>query len=250
MQGFDGAGHLELVRLSGVHKYYPGGATGVNALHDIHFGLARGEMLAICGQSGSGKTALLNIVGLLEPTTGGTVVLDSLLVARLSEQARVDLRTELIGYVFQNVCLIPMLTALENVLLPLQLRRNLQRDKLDAAQRRAGELLTGLGLAAQGGHLPSRLDASQIQRVAVARALIGKPKLVVADEPLSRQDPGCARMITDLFAQEQRRHGTAVLITTRDQRHISRATRTLQLAEGRLIQTASAAARTTLRVHL
>lgn len=250
MHGFDAGHNLELVRLAGVHKYYPGGASGVHALHDIHFALARGEMLAICGQSGSGKSTLLNIVGMLEPATGGTVVIDSLMVGRLSEGVRAELRCDLIGYVFQHFGLISVLSAIENVLLPLQLRRPLEPDELMATRQRAADLLTGLGLAAQAAHLPAKLDASQTQRVAIARALIGRPKLVLADEPLSRQDAGCARMITDLFAQEQRRHGTAFLITTRDQRHISRATRTLQLAEGRLTQTAADAARTTLRVQL
>lgn len=249
MDGFDG-GNLELVRLSGVHKYYGGGATGVHALHDIHLALAAGEMVSICGSSGSGKTTLLNIIGLLEPATDGVVVLDHLLVARLSEQARADLRTELIGYVFQNHSLIPVMSARDNVLLPLQLRSRLAPDVLDAARRRADELLGQLGLAGQAGHAPARLDASQAQRVAIARALIGRPKLVVADEPLSRQDTGCARMVTELFAREQREHGTAFVVTTRDQRQLSRATCTMQLTEGRLIRTAADAARTPLRVHL
>lgn len=250
MDRFDGDGNLELVRLSGVHKYYGGGATGVHALHDIHLGLAAGDMMAICGQSGSGKTTLLNIVGMLEPATEGTVVIDNILVARLSEQARAELRCELIGYVFQNHDLIPMLSARENVLLPLQLRNRVQRDAMDAARQRADDLLAQLGLSAQSGHLPAKLDSSQTQRVAIARALIGTPKLVVADEPLSRQDSGCARMITELFAREQREHGTAFLVTTRDQRQLSRAGATFQLTEGRLLRTSADAARTPLRVFL
>jgi predicted ABC-type transport system involved in lysophospholipase L1 biosynthesis ATPase subunit len=121
---------------------------------------------------------------------------------------------------------------------------------MEAARRRANDLLAQLGLAAQAHHAPSRLDAGQSQRVAIARALIGKPKLVVADEPLSRQDSGCARMITELFAREQREHGTAFLVSTRDQRQLSRASSTFQLTDGRLLRTSADAARKPLRVYL
>lgn len=252
MDRFDAGGNLELVRLSGVHKYYRGGASGVHALQDIHLALAAGDMLAIYGQSGSGKTSLLNIVGMLEAATEGTVVIDNLLVARLSEQARAELRCELIGYIFQHHDLIPMLSARDNVLLPLQLQRRnrLGSDAMDAAGRRANELLAQLGLAAQADLAPSRLDAGQSQRVAIARALVGTPKLVLADEPLSRQDSGSARMITELFAREQREHGTAFLVTTRDQRQLSRADHTFQLTDGRLLRSAADAARKPLRVYL
>ena len=240
----------ELVRLSGVHKYYGGGLSGVHALHDIHLRVASAEMVAICGPSGSGKTSLLNLVGLLEAATEGALVLDHLLVSKLSEQARADLRSDMIGFVFQSFSLIPVLSARDNVLLPLLLRGRLQRADLDAAGQRADDLLAQVGLATQTNHYPARLDASQSQRVAIARALISCPRLVIADEPAARLDNGCVRMVMELFARQQRDHGTAFLISTRDQRQLSRATRTLQLNEGRLLTSSADAARRPLRVQL
>lgn len=247
---YAGGSRVELVRLNAVHKYFGGGVSGVHALNDIHLAIAGGEMVAVCGPSGSGKTTLLNVIGLLESATEGSVIVDTLLVSKLTEHARAQLRAELIGFVFQGFTLIPVMTARENVLLPLLLRQRLERDALEAAQERADDLLTQLGLGGQTGHFPARLDASQCQRVAIARSLIARPRLVLADEPASRQDSGCVRMMLDLFAREQHESGTAFLITTRDQRQLSRTTRTLQLSEGRLLRSGAASTRTPLRVQL
>lgn len=221
----------ELVNLTGVRKTY-GGIT--HALHDIDLEILRGEIISICGPCGSGKTSLLNIVGMLEGATEGNVLLAGLLVSKLSEQARADLRSDMIGFVFQSFSLIPVLTARENVLLPMLLRAQLCQIELGLAQARADSLLAALGLGPQSSTYPPRLDASQCQRVAIARALITQPRLVIADEPTSRQDSGSIRIIMDLFAQYQAEHGTTFLISTRDQRQLSRVTRTLQLAEGHL----------------
>jgi putative ABC transport system ATP-binding protein len=231
--------YSELVRLSGVHKLYGRGISGVHALYDINLAFGAGEMLAICGPCGSGKTTLMNLVGLIETANSGSVVIANLLTSQLTEHARAQLRSEMIGYVFQNFSLIPVLSAQENVLLPLTLRGRLNAGQRKDAEHLAAELLARVGLATQTHHFPSRLDAGQCQRVAIARALITQPRLVVADEPTSRLDNGSIRLVMDLFANEQRQHGTAFLIATRDQRQLSRATRTLQLAEGRLGATAN-----------
>jgi ABC-type lipoprotein export system ATPase subunit len=240
----------ELVKLSHVHQVYGDGLTGVHALHDINLRLSAGELVTVCGPCGSGKTSLLNLVGMLETASEGSVVIASLLVSKLSEQARADLRSEMIGFVFQSFSLIPVMTARENVLLPMMLRGRLEHAELAAAHERADMLLEQVGLASHSGHYPPRLDAGQSQRVAIARALIARPRLVIADEPTSRLDGGCIRMVMDLFAREQEQHGTAFLISTRDQRQLSRATRTLQLNEGRLSGTAEASSRRPLRVQL
>ncbi len=223
-----------LVSLARVHKVYGGTLLGVHALHDIDLQVDRGEIVAVCGPCGSGKTSLLNLAGLLEPATEGSIVVASLLVAKLSDQARAELRGDLIGFVFQSFNLIPVMTARENVLLPLLLRARLERAALAAAHARADLLLGELGLATHANDYPPRLDASQCQRVAIARALIARPRLVIADEPTSRLDHGATRLVMDLFARQQQEHGTAFLIATRDQRQLSRVTRTLQLHEGRL----------------
>ena len=239
----------ELVNLARVRKVYGSGFGAVQALHDINLQLGAGEMVAVCGPCGCGKTALLNIVGMLDTATEGSVVIASLLVSKLSEQARADLRSDLIGFVFQAPSLIPVMTAHENVLLPLMLRGHLGDGDLAAARARADALLRQVGMGPQAGHYPQRLDPSQCQRVAIARALITSPRLVVADEPTSRLDHGCIRLVMDLFARQQQEHGTAFLISTRDQRQLSRATRTLQLSEGRLAGP-HPAARRPLRVEL
>jgi putative ABC transport system ATP-binding protein len=239
----------ELVQLSGVHKIYGRGLSGVHALNDINLQVVPGEIVAICGPSGHGKTSLLNLIGMLETATEGSVVIANLLTSKLSEQARADLRSELIGQVFQSFTLIPVVTALENVLLPLMLRGRLAGAALADAQAVGGELLARLGLRTQTHHYPARLDASQCQRVAIARALVAGPRLVVADEPISRLDCGSVRLVMDLFATHQRENGTSFVISTRDQRQLSRVTRTLQLNEGRLSSSVTDTPRRTLRVQ-
>jgi putative ABC transport system ATP-binding protein len=240
----------ELVSLALVRKVYGTGINAVHALQDIDLQVRAGEMVSVCGPCGSGKTSLLNLVGMLESATEGNVAIANLLVAKLSEQARADLRSDMIGFVFQVSSLIPVMTARENVLLPLMLRGHLDDAELASAHARADALLLQVGLGPQGGYYPPRLDASQCQRVAIARALITRPRLVVADEPTSRLDSGCIRLVMDLFAREQYAHGTAFLVSTRDQRQLSRATRTLQLNEGRLTSTQHGQARRPLRVEL
>jgi len=240
----------DLVRLSGVHKYYGSGLSVVHALNGVELQVAAGEMVAICGPTGSGKSSLLNVIAMLEPATEGSVVIASLLAGKLTEQARADLRAEMIGLVFQAFTLIPVLTTRENVLLPLTLGGHLQRDRAQAAQARADELLGQLGLTTLADQLPQRLDASQRQRVAVARALIGKPRLVLADEPASRLDGAACRLMMDLLAREQAEQGTAFVITTRDQRQLSRVERVLQLQEGRLSSTPTAPLRKPFRAEV
>jgi putative ABC transport system ATP-binding protein len=244
------AGSAELVRLSGVHKRYGVDAAGVHALYDINLQVAAGEMVAVCGASGHGKTTLLNLVGMLEAPSEGSVVIANLLTSRLSEQGRADLRAEMIGYVFQSFSLVPVMTALENVLLPLMLRGHTDSARLKQAQALGNELLARVGLTTQAHHYPGRLDAGQRQRVAIARALLTQPRLVVADEPTSRLDNGCIRLVMDLFASQQREHSTAFLISTRDQRQLSRVTRTLQLHEGRISSAPADLPRKTLRVQV
>ncbi|RJG16998.1 ABC transporter ATP-binding protein [Massilia cavernae] len=239
----------ELVNLGGVHKHYGQGLAACHALHDIHLKLAPAEMIAVCGPSGSGKTSLLNIIGMLDSATEGSVIIARLLVSKMSDQGRADLRNELIGFVFQSSSLIPVMTAHENVLLPLMLRGRLDETALEETEQRAADLLSRLGLATQMRQYPGRLDASQCQRVAIARALVTLPRLVVADEPTSRLDNGCIRLVMDLFARYQHEHGTAFVLSTRDQRQFSRVSRTLQLNEGRLASTPTEARRRPLRVQ-
>jgi ABC-type lipoprotein export system ATPase subunit len=223
-----------LVCLSGVHRQYLAGSAVVHALHDINLHVDAGETIAVCGPSGHGKTTLMNLLCLLEQPTSGGIFFNGEQVETLPERERA-LRRDRIGMVFQQASLVPVLTAQENVVLPLLLRGRPRRAELLAAREFAAELLARLGLATHVRALPERLDASQRQRVAIARALVTRPALVVADEPTSRLTSGSVRMVMDLFAAWQREHGTAFVIATRDQRQLLRASRTLQLSEGRLL---------------
>lgn len=251
-QGKEGVARAfgDLVRLSGVHKYYSGGSAGVHALNGIDLQLGAGEIVSVCGPSGSGKTSLLSLIGMLEAPTEGSVVIASLLTGKLSEQARAELRADMIGMVFQAFTLIPVLSVRENVLLPLKLRGQPDGDTWQAVQARADELLAQLGLSTMADHFPRDLDPSQSQRVAIARALIGRPRLVLADEPGSRLDGAGIRMTMDLFAREQAAHGTAFLVSTRDQRQLSRVTRTLQLSDGRLQNVVATSSRKPFRAEV
>jgi putative ABC transport system ATP-binding protein len=239
-----------LARLRGVHKHYRNGMLSVHALHNINLEVEPGELLAVCAPSGHGKTTLLNLVALLDAPCEGEVEIDGIAVASLSEQARTDLRAATIGLVFQSFSLVPVLTALDNVVLPLTMQHRLGRAELKAGREWAAELLARVGLATQVRHYPAQLDAGQCQRVAIARALVTRPRLVVADEPTSRLDSGSLRMVMELFANWQREHGTAFVVSTRDQRQLARASRTLQLADGRLLGTPADAPRRAFRVPI
>lgn len=224
-----------LVMLAGVHKHYFNGAAAVHALRNINLAIEPGELVTVHGETGQGKSTLLKLISLREPASEGEVTFAGTPVAGLSEPERARLRTKTIGCVFQSFKLLPVLTAQENVLLPLVLQQCLKRRAFEAAEEQAAELLARVGLATQVKDYPARLDAGQCQRVAIARALITRPRLVVADEPTSRLDSGGLRLVMQLFAASQREHGTAFVVSMRDRRHVARASRTLQIAGGRLL---------------
>lgn len=232
-----------LLRMVKVHRRYGAGDKVVHALYDIDLAVDAGEMVAVCGPSGHGKTTLVNLLGLLDLPSAGRIVVNGIDASTLTEQQRQRLRNEYIGVVFQHPALLPALTALENTLLPVLLGQRQDRAAIDFAP----ELLARLGLAVQLHRHPAELDASQRQRVAIARALVMRPALVVADEPASRLDSASERMVADLFASFQREHGTAFVLATRDQRQLLRASRTLQLSEGRLLSVPADMPRRALR---
>lgn len=232
-----------LLRMVNVHRQYGAGDNVIHALYDIDLAIQAGEMVAVCGPSGHGKSTLVNLLGLLELPSEGRIFVGDIDVGTLTEQQRQRLRSEHIGVIFQLPALLPALTVLENALLPVLLAAF----KDPVAVEFAPELLARLGLAVQLNRHPAELDASQRQPVAIARALVTRPALVVADEPASRLDSGSERMVAFLFAAFQREHGTAFVMATRDQRQLLRASRTLQLSEGRLMSAPADTPRRALR---
>jgi len=189
-----------------------------------------GTLAVLAGPSGSGKTTLLQVAGLLEPPDAGQVLLEGREVTRLPEREACALRLTRLGFIFQSFNLVPVLTALENVMLPLQLQG---RGAAPAAER-AAALLDRVGLGARLEHVPGRLSGGQQQRVAIARALVGEPLLVLADEPTANLDHAHGEPLMELMAELCRERGVSFLVASHDPRVIARAHRVFRLEDGRL----------------
>ncbi|ALM82311.1 lipoprotein-releasing ABC transporter ATP-binding protein LolD [Bordetella sp. N] len=212
-------------------KYYDEGGARVDVLRGVSLSIARGEMLAIVGASGSGKSTLLHILGLLDAPTTGAVTVDGVAAAGLSESAKSDLRNRSLGFVYQFHHLLPEFSALDNVAMPLIVRR-MNRDKARAA---AAEVLEQVGLAQRVTHYPGQLSGGERQRVALARALVTRPACVLADEPTGNLDRGTAHNMFELLTRVNKESGTAFAIVTHDRELAGRADRQLAMENGRLV---------------
>ncbi|HEX2680079.1 MAG TPA: ABC transporter ATP-binding protein, partial [Candidatus Dormibacteraeota bacterium] len=216
----------ELVRLTDVTKVYQGGITG--ALNGVSLTVDEGEFAAIMGPSGSGKSTLLNLVAGLDRPTSGTVVVGATDVGALGEAGLARFRRDRIGFVFQFFHLLPNLTALENVLIPAQL-------KGDAATGRARELLERLSISEVADRFPARLSGGQQQRVAIARALINHPTLLLADEPTGALDTHSGEQVMELL-EGLHAEGQTILLVTHDAKLATRhAARVISLTDGRVV---------------
>jgi len=198
-----------VLRLSNVSKRF-GGRT---VLKSVSLEVAPGEQVAVLGESGIGKSTLLNVIAGLEPVDGGSISFDGLEIAALSDDAATRLRREHFGFVFQAFHLLPYLTAEQNVGLPLLLRG---RDATDI-RTRARALLGAVGLGGREQALPRELSGGELQRVAIARALVGEPRLVLADEPTGNLDPDNARQVLEILRGQVKRHGAAGILVTHSQ---------------------------------
>ncbi|MGA2210900.1 MAG: ABC transporter ATP-binding protein [Acidimicrobiales bacterium] len=219
-----------MYELSGVSKNFEKGGRPVVALQDVDLTIADGEMLAIQGPTGQGKTTLLQLLGGLDRATSGIVAFDGNDLGRMGESQLADLRARAFGFVFQTFNLIPTLTALENVevaLVPLHVSGVERR-------RRAAAALDEVGLADRSSHLPSELSGGQQQRVAIARALVKEPKVVLADEPTGNLDEETRDDIVNLLQSMSALRGLTLVIVTHDSTVARRAPRTALIKKGRL----------------
>ena len=219
-----------MIQLEGVSKQFAGGR-GVTALHDVSLTIAKGEMVSIVGPSGSGKSTRLNLAGGLDTPSTGRVIVDGQSLGGLSDDDLTRLRRDKIGFVFQFFNLLPTLTCLENVGLPLHLR-GWQRRKVE---ERARELLTIVQLAARLHHRPEELSGGERQRVAIARALAIYPPVILADEPTGNLDTSTGRDILALMRDLHGRLGCTIVIVTHDMRVAESCQRTISLRDGCIV---------------
>jgi putative ABC transport system ATP-binding protein len=218
-----------LIRADALSKIVQSGDAPLTILDRVTFDIDAGDAVAIVGASGSGKTTLLGLLAGLDQPTSGEVRLDGVVLAQQDEDAHAALRQRLLGFVFQSFQLLPALTALENVMLPLELK-----GAADAAPR-ARTWLDRVGLARRTTHYPRQLSGGEQQRVAIARAFAGEPKLLMADEPTGNLDVATGIEVADLMFRLNREHGTTLLLVTHDAGLASRCARRLSLSAGRLI---------------
>jgi putative ABC transport system ATP-binding protein len=209
-------------------KEYRSGDAVLRALDTVSFEIPQGAYVAIVGASGSGKTTLLGLLAGLDTPTRGTVLIDGVDLGPLTEDARAKLRGEKVGFVFQSFQLIPTLTALENVAVPLELRGD-----SDAASR-AREVLDRVGLSGRASHFPAQLSGGEQQRVAIARAFANRPRVLFADEPTGNLDAATGARVIELLEALNSESGSTVVIVSHDLALAGRAGRILRLSDGRI----------------
>lgn len=222
---------MSVLRGVGLGRRYGSGQTAVEALAGVDVEVRAGRLTVVRGPSGSGKTTLLNLLGGLDRPTSGRVLLGDDVLSELSEAELAAARRDRIGYVFQNFGLIPVLSAAENVEVPLRLRR-MERGQRD---ERVAEVLELVGLTRHAGQRPGELSGGQQQRVGIARALVARPEVLIADEPTGQLDSETAERIMDLILEATRIRGTATVVATHDPLLISRADEVLELRDGRVV---------------
>lgn len=218
-----------ILSMQGIYKNYLRGKTEVPVLKDVSFSVEEGEYLAIMGPSGSGKTTLMNLIGCLDQPTAGTYQLDGRDVSACKDDELAVIRNKYIGFVFQNFYLLPKMNAVENVALPLLYGGVPKAERLE----RAAEALKLVGLEERMKFLPSQLSGGQCQRIAIARAMVGKPKLLLADEPTGALDSASGEQVMELF-ETIHRGGATIIMITHEQAIADRAHRIYHIRDGML----------------
>lgn len=218
-----------IVQAERLSKQVLSGDMPLTILQDVSFTVAAGESLAIVGASGSGKSTLLGLLAGLDVPSGGSVMLNGSDLFALNEDGRARLRGELAGFVFQSFQLLPALTALENVMLPLELQG------MSDPKSRAAESLHQVGLTARAHHLPKHLSGGEQQRVALARAFVGRPRILFADEPTGNLDAATGLQVIDLLFELNSSQRTTLILVTHDEALAARCSKQLRLSGGRVV---------------
>jgi putative ABC transport system ATP-binding protein len=220
-----------MVAVREVTRTFGSGHTAVHALREVSFTVRRGQLVAVCGRSGSGKTTLLNIIGGLDMPSSGSLEVVGQDVTRMTERERMTLRRNTVAFIFQSFGLIPMLSAAENVGIPLRITGTQSR----AREERVATMLSIVGLSEHAVHRPNELSGGQQQRIAIARALAGSPKLLIADEPTSQLDLETGRQIMRLLLTVVRSEGITALVATHDEALMDLADEILRLEDGHVV---------------
>ena len=221
---------MALVKTIGIRKDYRLGKAIVHALRGVNMQIDPGEFVAVWGPSGSGKTTLLNLIGAIDEPTEGEVFLNGRKLNALSDNERTEVRNRSIGFIFQNFNLIPVLSALENVMVPLQI----SGESYSRAKKTAGSRLEEVGLSRFIHHRPDKLSGGQSQRVAISRALIGTPLLVIADEPTANLDSETSEKIITLMREINQKGKTTFIFSTHDRRLLKHCNRLIEISDGRI----------------
>ena len=219
-----------MLKVENLTKEYNSGNKSLTVLEDVTFEVKQGETISIVGSSGSGKTTLLGLCAGLDRSSSGRVALNGMPLDDLNEDQRAALRNEHVGFIFQNFQLIPTLTALENVMVPLELK-----GEKDAAKR-SMELLTKVGLADRYDHYPTQLSGGEQQRVSVARAFSNNPKILFADEPTGNLDEETSQKVEDLIFELNKASGTTLVLVTHDLELAAKTQKILRLKGGRVVE--------------
>jgi putative ABC transport system ATP-binding protein len=226
-----------MIELYKVSKTVPSGDENLTILHPLDLIIPDGQFVAVVGPSGSGKSTLLGLIAGLDAPTSGEIRIDNQSLNEMSEDDLAGLRSAKIGFVFQSFHLIPSLTALENILIPMEIA-----GRRDAGER-AQQLLRDVELTARAHHYPSQLSGGERQRVAIARAFANQPSIMLADEPTGNLDSHNGRHVFDLMVEINRKHGTTLMLVTHDHELASEATRRISLRDGRVVSDSDEQAR-------
>jgi putative ABC transport system ATP-binding protein len=220
---------MSLIEIKNLSKTYEGGEEKVCALVDVGLHIERGEFISVMGPSGSGKSTLLTILGGLNHPTAGEVVVDDIPIYQLPLERLADFRREYLGFIFQSFQLIPYLTVIENVMLPLSITERSNREQ----NKMAGEILDRIGLKGKEKRLPDQLSGGEQERVAIARALVNAPPILLADEPTGNLDTKNGKEIMELF-KSLNSEGQTIIMVTHNPENVAFSSRTISLRDGRV----------------